>query len=184
MGKNLNGIIQDVMGINSEVYVLILGLLLYYFNYLSEQKFLITNIIISSFTIAVFDLFLRKILLLNVTNDYYKFIINNIISIVSIDLIRNIITNGLYKNEKLCFITYFNLAFSCFFYETIVFKLYNYNSLCNERLRSMAKTIMRLATIHILSNYLNGKPYDLAWFDFSFSQIFNFSFFTTVFSDN
>jgi hypothetical protein len=42
---------------------------------------------------------------------------------------------------------------------------------------------MRLATIHILSNFLNGKSFDGKWFDFSFGQIFNFSFFTTVFAE-
>ena len=175
--------IQDIIGIKPEAIIIILGLLLYYFNYLSTEKFLFTNIIITSFVLAVFDLFLKKILLLNVSNDYYKFIINNVITIVVIDLLINIIMNGLYNNEKLCFINYFNLAFACFFYETIVYKLFNYNGLCNERLRNITKTIMRLVTIHILSNFLNGKPYDKSWFDFSFGQIFNFSFFNTVFSE-
>ena len=114
---------------------------------------------------------------------YYKFVINNVITIVIIDLLINVINNGLYSNDQLCPFYYFNLAFACFFYETIVYKLFNYNELCNERLRSITKTIMRLATIHILSNFLNGKPYDSKWFDFSFGQIFNFSFFNTVFAE-
>lgn len=184
MATTLNGTIEEITGINSEMLVLILGILLYYFNYLSTEKFLITNIIITSFVLAVFELFLKKILLFNVSNDYYKFIVNNVITIVVIDLLINIITNGLFHNEKLCFLNYFNLAFACYFYETIVYKLFNYNSLCNQRLRSISKTIMRLTTIHILSNFLNGQPYDSKWFDFSFGQIFNFSFFNTVFSEN
>lgn len=184
MAQTLNGTIEEITGLNSEIIVVILGLLLYYFNYLSEEKFLITNIIITSFVLAVFDLFLKKILLFNVSNDYYRFVINNVITIVVIDLLINIITNGLYHNEKLVFVNYFNLAFACLFYETIVYKLFDYNSLCNQRLRSITKTIMRLATIHILSNFLNGNSYDGKWFDFSFGQIFNFSFFNTVFSEN
>jgi hypothetical protein len=184
MNNQFNEMLEKFTGINSEIYVLILGILLYYFNYLSEQKFLITNIIITSFVLAIFDLFLKKILLFNVSNDYYKFVVNNVITIVVIDLLINIITNGLYHNDKLCFITYFNLAFACYFYETIVYKLFNYNGLCNQRLRSVTKTIMRLVTIHILSNFLNGKAYDSKWFDFSFGQIFNFSFFNTVFAEN
>ncbi len=182
--NSIFGVIKNYLNINSETIIIILGLLLYYFNYLSTEKFLITNIIITSFVLAVYDLFLKKILLLNVDNDYYKFIINNVITIVVIDLLINIISNGLYHNQKLCFINYFNLAFACFFYETIVYKLFNYNGLCNERLRSITKTIMRLATIHLLSNFLNGTPYDKSWFDFSFGQIFNFSFFNTVFSEH
>ena len=181
--KSVTDVLEDIININSETMVLILGLLLYYFNYLSTEKFLITNIIITSFVLAIFDLFLKKILLLNVSNDYYKFVVNNVITIVIIDLLANVITDGLYNNDKLCPVYYFNLAFACFFYETIVYKLFNYNELCNERLRSITKTIMRLATIHILSNFLNGNPYDSKWFDFSFGQIFNFSFFNTVFAE-
>lgn len=181
--SSLNKTIEDTIGISSETMVIILGILLFYFNYLSTEKFLITNIIITSFVLAIFDLFLKKILLFNVSNDYYKFVINNVITIIIIDLLSNVITNGLYNNDKLCIITYFNLAFACFFYETIVHKLFNYNSLCNDRLRTITKTVMRLATIHILSNFLNGKSFDGKWFDFSFGQIFNFSFFTTVFAE-
>ena len=87
------------------------------------------------------------------------------------------------SNPDLNFIYYFNLAFGCLFYDTIVHKLYNYNGLCNKRLRSITKTIIRLATIHILSNFLNGNDYDKSWFDFSFGQLFNFALFDTVFSE-
>ena len=47
----------------------------------------------------------------------------------------------------------------------------------------MTKVIMRLATIHVLSNFLNGSDYDKTWFDFSFAQIFNFALFDAVFSE-
>lgn len=181
MGENLNNIFGSIIGIQSEFLLIILGLALYYFHYLSEQTFLITNIIITSFVLATYDIFLKKILLFSVTDDYYKLIINNIITIVVIDFLINYIKDN--SNSKLNFINYFNLAFACLFYETIIFKLYNYNGLCNKRLRSITKTIMRLATIHILSNFLNGNDYDKTWFDFSFSQIFNFALFDTVFSE-
>lgn len=177
----LNHHISELIGISSEFMLIILGIALYYFHYLSEQKFMITNIIITSFVLASYDIFLKKILLFSVTDDYYKLIINNVITIVVIDFLINYIRDN--SHPKLNFIYYFNLAFGCLFYETIIFKLYNYNNLCNKRLRSITKTIMRLATIHIFSNFLNGKDYDKEWFDFSFSQIFNFSLFDTVFSE-
>lgn len=181
MNENLNDIFSSTVGIPSEFLLIILGLFLYYFHYLSEQTFLITNIIITCFVLATYDIFLKKILLFSVTDDYYKLIINNIITIVVIDFLINYIKDN--SDSNLNFIYYFNLAFSCLFYETIVFKLYNYNGLCNKRLRSITKTIIRLATIHILSNYLNGSEYDQSWFDFSCSQIFNFALFNTVFSE-
>jgi hypothetical protein len=181
---SLNVAVEKITGINPDFIIIILGALLYYFNYLAEKKYLITNIIITSFVLAVFDLFLKKLLLFNVSDDYYKFVVNNVITIVVIDLLINVITNGLYNNQKLTFANYFNLAFACFFYETIVFKLFNYNNLCTQRLRTITKTIMRLATIHILSNLLNGYSYDEMWFDFSFGQIFNFCFFNTVFNND
>ena len=181
MNENLNNIISSLIGIPSELLLIILGLALYYFHYLSEQKFLITNIIITSFVLATYDIFLKKILLFTVTDDYYKLIINNMITIVIIDFLINYIKDN--SNQNLNFIYYFNLAFACLFYETIIFKLYYYNGLCNKRLRSITKTILRLATIHILSNFLNGNDYDKSWFDFSLSQIFNFALFDTVFSE-
>ncbi len=181
MKESLGDIFGSLIGIESEFLLIILGLALYYFHYLSEQKFLITNIIITSFVLASYDIFLKKILLFSVTDDYYKLIINNIVTIVIIDFLINYIKDN--SDPKLNFIYYFNLAFSCLFYETIVFKLYNYNGLCNKRLKSITKTIMRLATIHILSNFLNDNNYDKSWFDFSFGQIFNFALFDTVFSE-
>ncbi len=181
MSASLNDILSSIIGIDMEFLLIILGLALYYFHYLSEQTFLITNIIITSFVLATYDIFLKKILLFSVTDDYYKLIINNMVTIVVIDFLINYIRQN--SDPNLNFVYYFNLAFGCLFYETIVHKLYNYNGLCNKRLRSITKTIMRLATIHILSNFLNGSDYDKSWFDFSFGQIFNFALFDTVFSE-
>ena len=178
---SLNNIFYDMIGINPEYILVILGLSLYCFHYLSDQKFIITNIIIISFVLACYDLFLKKILLFSITDDYYKLIVNNMITIIVVDFLINFIKDTSHPN--LNFVYYFNLAFACLFYEMIIFKLYNYNGLCNKRLRSMTKTIMRLATIHILSNFLNGSDYDKSWFDFSFGQIFNFTLFDTIFSE-
>lgn len=178
---SLNQIVENIIGIGPEILIVILGIAMYYFHYLSDHKFLITNIIITSFVLACYDLFLKKILLFQNIDDYYKLIINNIITIVVIDFLINFIKDS--TNPKLNFINYFNIAFACLFYETIVFKLYNYNGLCNKRLRDMTKVIMRLATIHILSKFLNGEEYDKTWLDFSFAQVFNFALFDTVFSE-
>jgi FlaA1/EpsC-like NDP-sugar epimerase len=179
--SHLNRIVGNLLYIEPEMLIIVLGISLYYLHYLSEQQFLITNIIITSFVLACYDLFLKKILLFSVVDDYYKLVINNIITIVVIDFLINFIRDT--TAPKLNFIYYFNLAFACLFYETIIFKLYNYNGLCNKRLRDMTKVIMRLATIHILSNFLNGGEYDKSWFDFSFAQIFNFALFDAVFSE-
>lgn len=179
--SSLNNIVADIVGISPEILIIILGIAMYYLHYLSNQKFLITNIIITSFVLACYDLFLKKLLLFHVIDDYYKLIINNIITIVVIDFLITFIKDT--SNPNLNFVYYFNIAFACLFYETIVFKLYNYNGLCNKRLRDMTKVIMRLATIHILSNFLNGSEYDKSWFDFSFAQVFNFALFDTVFSE-
>ena len=177
----LNEIFSDIVGINPEILLVILGITMYYLHYLSDEKFLITNIIITSFVLACYDLFLKKILLFSVIDDYYKLVINNVITIVVVDFLINLIKNT--SKHKFNLFYYFNLAFACLFYETIIFKLYNYNGLCNKRLRNMTKVIMRLATIHILSNFLNGEEYNKSWFDFSFAQIFNFTLFNTVFAE-
>ena len=179
--SSINYIFSELSGIEPEFILVILGIALYYFHFLSEQKSLFTSIIITSFVLACYDMFLKKILLFSITDDYYKLVANNVITIVVIDFLINFIKDS--SNPTLNIVYYFNLAFACLFYETIIFKLYNYNGLCNKRLRSMTKTIMRLATIHILSNFLNGTEYDRTWFDFSFGQIFNFALFDTVFSE-
>lgn len=178
---NLNDHLALITGITPEIMIVLLGILLYYFQYyLKEDKFLLTNIIVTSFVLAIFDVYLKKILLFSVDNDYYKFVVNNVITIVVINFLIYFVKSS---SEPRSILFYFNFGFACLFYETIVFKLYNYNGLCNQRLRSVTKTIMRLATIHVLSNFLNGGNYDKTWFDMSFSQIFNFALFDTVFSE-
>ncbi|AYV80085.1 MAG: hypothetical protein Gaeavirus8_16 [Gaeavirus sp.] len=172
--------INSMVDASPEVLLLVLGFLMYNFHYLLQRKSIIVNIIITSFVLAVFDVFLKNILLMSVDNNYYKFVINNVITIVVIDYLIYFIKGD---SESKTIYTYMNLAFACLFYEMIVFKLYNYNNLCNQKLRSMTKTIMRLATIHIFSNYLDQKPYNQDWFNFSFGQIFNFSLFDIVFVD-
>ena len=131
--------------------------------------------------LGIFDVFIKKLFLTNIHNEYNQIVINNILTIVIIDFLFYFIKGN--DKEVKNINNYFNLAFACLFYETIVYKLYNYNNLCNPKLRSITKTVMRLATIHILSNYLNGKSYDEIWFNFSFGQLFNLSLFDTVFTE-
>lgn len=175
-----NNILANLFDINEELLIIIGGFFLYNFHVLLERKSILVNILITSFVLAIFDVFLKNILLFNVDNNYYKLIINNVITIVVIDFLIFFI-NGNLKNKT--YWNYLNLAFGCLFYEMIVFKLYNYNNLCNQRLRTITKTIMRLVTIHIFSNFLDQKPFDEEWFNFSFGQIFNFSLFNIVFID-
>ena len=173
-------ILASLFNINEELLILILGFFLYNYYYLLERKSIFLNIVITSFVLAIFDVFLKKILLFNIDNNYYKFVINNVITIVVIDFLIFCIHGNL-KDKS--YWNYLNLAFGCLFYETIVFKLYNYNNLCNQRLRTITKTIMRLATIHILSNFMGNLPFDKEWFDNSFAQLFNFSMFNIVFEN-
>jgi hypothetical protein len=175
-----NNILANLLNMNEELLILVAGFFLYNFHYLLERKSIFINIVITSFVLAIFDVFLKKVLLLNVNNNYYKFVINNVITIIVIDFLIFFINGNLSTKS---YWNYLNLAFGCLFYEMIVFKLYNYNNLCNQRLRNITKTMMRLTTIHIFSNFLDQKPYDEEWFNFSFSQIFNFSLFNIAFID-
>jgi hypothetical protein len=50
--SSLNKIFGDIVGVNPEILLVILGVVMYYLHYLSEEKFLITNIIITSFVLA------------------------------------------------------------------------------------------------------------------------------------
>jgi hypothetical protein len=177
----INNTLSNITGLDSEIFIIIFGGLIYYFQYLCNQKSVFLNIITTAFVLGIFDVFIKKIFLTNIDNEYYQIVINNILTIVIIDFLFYFIRG---KDDEVRDINnYFNLAFACLFYETIIFKLYDYNNLCNPKLRSITKTIMRLATIHLLSNYLNGKPYDEIWFNFSFAQLFNFSLFDTVFTE-
>ena len=175
-----NNILANLLNINEELLILLAGFFIYNFYFLLDRRSIFMNIVITSFILAIFDLFLKKILLLDAKNDYYKFVINNVITILVIDFLIFLV-NGKLHTKTIW--SYINLAFSCLFYEMIIFKLYNYNNLCNQRLRTITKTIMRLATIHVFSNLLDQKPYDQEWFNFSFSQIFNFLLFNIAFVD-
>ena len=54
----------------------------------------INNIIATCFVIAIFDVVLKKILLLDVKNNYYCFIINNIITIITLYILTFIIVKN------------------------------------------------------------------------------------------
>ena len=168
--------LKDILNIDENAIVVILGIIILILKQYNST--LILNIIITTFIVAIFDLYLKQILLFSQNDDYYIFIINNIITIITINFFIYLMRD-LY--EKITFSNFFYIAFACFFYETIVFKLFNYNNMCNNRLRKMTKTLMRLATIHILGSYLNGEELDKKWFDYSFAQLINFSLFNIIF---
>jgi hypothetical protein len=174
--NTINETINSTIGLSSEAFIILLGIAIYFFN---DNLGIIKQIIITSFVLSIFDLYLKNILLLHTNNDYHVFIINNIITILTIDILTTAIRDK--NNPKFTMLNYLSIAFSCLFYETIVFKLYNYNNFCNKRLRSITKTVMRLATIHILSNCLSETDFDEKWFNFSFSQIFSFTLYNTIF---
>lgn len=178
-----NEIIKKIFDIDvkEEFVVLVLGIILVLFNYyIGNNISMISNILITTFVVSLYDVFIKQYLVFNNCDDYYKLIINNTITIIVINFLSRIIRD--ISDPKINNMYYFNLIFACLFYETIVFKLYNYNNICDSRLRSVTKTIMRLATIHIMSSFLNDTDFDKDWFDFSFSQIFNFSLFNIAFS--
>lgn len=174
----LNETITTITGIPSEVFIILGGGILYLFN---NNLGMLKSIITTSFVLAVFDLYLKNILLLHFDNDYHIFIINNVITIITIDVLTTAIHDK--NSPKFTLNNYFNIAFACLFYETIVYKLYNYNNNCNKRLRTITKTILRLATIHILSTYISEDNFDEKWFNFSFGQIFSFSLYNIFFEE-
>jgi hypothetical protein len=168
--------IQSFINIDVNIIIIFLGFSIYILKQYDIK--IITNILITAFILAIFDVYLKSILLFDQKDDYYIFIINNIITILVINLFVYLI-NGMY--EKITFERFSYLAFACFFYELIVFKLYNYNNLCNQKLRTMTKTIMRLATVYILSNYLIDGKFDKDWFDISTAGLLNFSLYNLIF---
>lgn len=178
--KIINKLIKNYFDISDDLILVIMGIILIIFNYFyPNNTSIITSIIITTFVVSLYDVYIKQILLFNECDDYYKLIINNTITIIIINFLSSVIKN--FSDPNLNIIYYFNLAFACFFYETIIFKLYNYNNICDIRLRNVTKTIMRLATIHILSSFLNDTDFDKEWFDFSFGQIFNFALFNSAF---
>lgn len=176
----LHLIIQNITSLDQKYIIIILSLLLYYINFYTSDTFIFTNIIITTLVLAIFDVFLKNYILINEKYGYYAFVINNVITMITFTIMISLLKKHF---EKINVYNLSYIAFSCLFYEFIVFKLYNYNNLCNQKLRNSTKTIMRLATIHILSNFLNRSPYDKNWFDESFAQLFNFSLFNIIFEN-
>lgn len=168
--------IQKLINIDVNVIIAILGVLILVFK--NYDVYILTNVLITAFVLAVFDVYLKNILLFNEKDEYYIFIVNNIITILIVNLFVYLI-KGMY--EKITFERFFYLAFACFFYELIVFKLYNYNNLCNSKLRTMSKTVMRLATVYILSTYLLGEEFDKEWFNISMGALLNFTLYNVIF---
>jgi hypothetical protein len=177
----LPDILQDISGMNKKNLLILTGIVFVYFNYLNPKKSIIINIFITCFVLIIFDLFIKDVIKVNIADNYYNLIINNTIIILVIDLIFFIFRSNY---DFLNFTYFFNVAFASIFFETIIFKLYNYNSLCNSRLRTISKITMRLGTIHILSNFLSNKAFDEAWFNFSFAQLFNIILFEVLFNEN
>jgi hypothetical protein len=172
--------LDSLLNINANVKIFLMVFLICGLYYFKIENNLLTNIIITALCIAFFDAFLKKILLFNKTDNYYIFIINNVITIICINLLFFIIKQD---TKNLNILNFGNMIFACFFYEFIVFKLYNYNKLHNDKLRKITKTILRLATIHILTTYLNGGAFDKKWFDYSIGQITNLSIFNSIFEN-
>ena len=88
----LHIILEKITKLEQKYIIIILSLLLYYINFYTSNTFIFTNIIITTLVLAIFDVFLKKYLLLNVKNEYYAFVINNVITIVVINIMIAILT--------------------------------------------------------------------------------------------
>jgi hypothetical protein len=176
----LNNIIEKIVPFDRNIILLIIGAILLYSSYNSINN-LMYNIFIILFVLIIFDIFIKDNIRINIENKYHKLIINNTIVLLTIDLLY-LILKGDYKVIQ--FNYFASIAFSNIFYETVIHKLNNYNNLCTSRLRTVSKITARMATIHILSNFLNNKPYDLEWFNFSFPQLFNIIILEIFFNEN
>jgi hypothetical protein len=177
----LPDIIQDISGLNKKILLVLTGIIFFYFNCINPRKSIVINIFITCFILIIFDLFIKDNIKVYISDNYYNLIINNTIVILVLDLLFFIFRSNY---DYLNFTYFFNVAFASIFYETIIYKLYNYNSLCNSRLRTISKITLRLGTIHILSNFLSNKEFDETWFNFSFSQLFNIILFEILFNEN
>lgn len=173
----LNELLEKITHIEQKYLIFILPIIVYIINKYSTTN-LISQILITSIALSIFDIYLKNKLLINNTNEYYIFILNNIISVVIINFLIYLIGYNLDYNN---FISLFYIAFACLFYELIIFKLYNHNNLCNQQLRDMTKTIIRLTTINIIYRFLQKEPYDKYWFDRSISQLCNILLFSIIF---
>ena len=176
----LNNVVEKIVPFDRNILLLIVGSILLYSSYNSIDN-LMNNIFILLFVLIIFDIFIRDNIRINLENKYHKLIFNNTIIILTIDLLF-LIFKGDYKSIQ--FNYFASIAFSNIFYETVIFKLNNYNNLCTSRLRTISKITSRMATIHILSNFINNKPYDLDWFNFSFPQLFNIIILEIFFNEN
>jgi hypothetical protein len=173
----INELMENITQIEQKYLIFILPIILFIIKKYSKTN-LISQILITCIALSIFDIYLKKIILINNTDEYYIFIINNIISVVIINFLIYLIDYSLDYNN---FISLFYIAFACLFYELIVFKLYNHNNLCNQKLRNMTKTIIRLTTINIIYRFLQKEPYDKYWFDRSISQLCNILLFSIIF---
>jgi hypothetical protein len=176
----LNNVVEKIVPVDRNILLLIVGAILLYSSYNSINN-LMYNIFIILFILIIFDIFVKDNIKINLDNKYHKLILNNTIIILVIDLLY-LLFNGDYKAIKFSYFA--SIAFSNIFYETIIFKLNYYNNLCTSRLRTLSKITARMATIHILSNFLNNKPYDSEWFNFSFPQLFNIIILEIFFNEN
>lgn len=176
----LNNVVENIVPFDRNILLLIFGSILLYSSYNSIDNLMI-NIFIILFVLIIFDIFIRDNIRINMDNKYHKLIINNTIVILTIDFLF-LLFKGEYKLLKLDYFA--SIAFSNIFYETVIFKLNNYNNLCTSRLRVTSKIVSRFATIHILSNFLNNKPYDINWFNFSVPQLLNIIILEILFNEN
>jgi hypothetical protein len=176
----LNNIVEKIVPFDRNILLLIIGAILLYASYNSINS-LMHNIFIILFVLIIFDIFIKDYIIKNLDNKYYKLILNNTLVILTIDLLY-FIFKGDYGKIK--FNYFASVALSNIFYETIVFKINKYNNLCTSRLRTISKVTARMATIHIFSNFLINKPYDLEWFNFSFPQLFNIIILEIFFNEN
>ena len=176
----LNNVVETIVPFDKNILLLLLGAILLYCSYNSLNNLMI-NIFIIIFVLVIFDIFIRDNIRINMENKYHKLIVNNTIVILTIDLLF-LIFKGDYKAIQ--FNYFASVAFSNIFYETVIHKLNNYNNLCTSRLRTVSKITSRLATIHILSNFLSNKPYDENWFNFAVPQLLNIIILEIVFNEN
>ena len=93
-------IIENITSLDQKYIIVILSILLYYINFYTSNTFIFTNIIITTLVLAIFDAFLKNYLLFNVNNEYYTFVINNVITIFDllnastpVDKVNNISIN-------------------------------------------------------------------------------------------
>ncbi len=165
----LNNVVEKIVPFDRNILLLVVGTILIYSSYNSLSN-LTVNIFVLLFVLIIFDIFIKDNIKINLDNKYHKLILNNTIIILTIDFLF-LIFKGDYKSIQ--FNYFASIAFSNIFYETVIYKLNNYNNLCTSRLRTVSKITARMATIHILSNFISNKSYDLDWFNFSFPQLFN-----------